>query len=492
MDNGFSVGTRILFVDDEPQILKSLQRMTRSLRADCHFVESGAAALAAFEEEPFDVVVSDMQMPNMDGATLLAHIAQQHPESIRIVLTGYSEEHLIMNAINEGRIWGFIRKPWDDSQLLATLRQAAATQQMIAERALLRRTVARYAGQKRHQFHGFIGSSAAMQLVYSAIERAGPSQASVFITGPSGAGKEVAALALHQVSNRRDKSFVALNCAAIPSELMESEIFGHVKGAFSGAVTNRDGAAQQGNGGTLFLDEIAEMDVLLQAKLLRFIQTGSVQKVGATKAESLDIRFICATNRHPQDAIEQGFLREDLYYRLNVVTINIPPLAGRGADPEEIASNFLDHFAAQEKKSFSGFSMAAKTLLNRYPWPGNVRQLRNCVHNLVIMNQGPLLTEQQLAEALNLDANNLASYLADPESKPTLSNQVEPVQSKQEASMLGVSNTDIRLLSHVERDAIERAIDICQGNVVQAAAALGVSPSTLYRKIQAWDKNHQG
>lgn len=488
MDNGFSVGTRILFVDDEPQILKSLQRMTRSLRADCHFVESGSAALAAFEEEPFDVVVSDMQMPNMDGATLLAHIAQQHPESIRIVLTGYSDEHSIMNAINEGRIWGFIRKPWDDSQLIATLRQAEATQQVIAERALLRRTVARYGGGQRHQFHGFIGSSSTMQLVYSAIERAGPSQASVFITGPSGAGKEVAAQALHDVSPRKDKAFVALNCAAIPKELMESEIFGHVKGAFSGATSNRDGAAQQANGGTLFLDEIAEMDILLQAKLLRFIQTGTVQKVGATKAESVDIRFICATNRNPQEAIDQGFLREDLYYRLNVVTINMPPLASRDTDAEEIATNFLDYFSGQEKKSFSGFSRTAKILLAHYPWPGNVRQLRNCIHNLVIMNEGPLITEHQLAEALHLDADTLANYLAKSEATALVANDL--IASAKQSTPDSLSNNNaIRLLSDVEREAIERAIDICFGNVVQAAAALGVSPSTLYRKIQSWEKS---
>ncbi|AFU99798.1 sigma-54-dependent transcriptional regulator [Simiduia agarivorans] len=480
-----SAGTRFLFVDDEPQILKSLRRMMRNFQAECVFVESGQAALAAFADEPFDVVVSDMRMPEMDGATLLAQIADQYPETIRLVLTGYSEESLIMSAINEGRIWGFIHKPWDDNQLLATLQQAMATQDLIAERALLKRTLARYNAPKNRGFEGFVGNSAPMQLVYSLIERVGSSNASVFITGPSGSGKEVAAQAIHNQSDRRDKPFIALNCAAIPADLMESEIFGHVKGAFSGAVSNRDGAAHQAHGGTLFLDELAEMDINLQAKLLRFIQTGQVQKVGATKADALDIRFVCATNRHPEEAIEQGLLREDLYYRLAVVTLDMPPLRLREGDPALLADHFLQLFAEQEKKAFAGFSQKAQQLLNHYRWPGNVRQLRNCIHNLVVMNEGPLITEQALVEALHLKPEQLDELLAGEAESHA------PVASPAARSTIATAPPEpktIRPLATVEREAIEHAIDHCEGNVVQAAAALGVSPSTLYRKLQAWEK----
>lgn len=480
-----SAGTRILFVDDEAQILKSLRRMMRSFQADCMYVEGGEAALAAFADEPFDIVVSDMRMPEMDGATLLAKIADQYPETIRLVLTGYSEESLIMSAINEGRIWGFIHKPWDDNQLLATLQQAMLTQDLIAERALLKRTLDRYNAPKAGGFEGFIGNSAPMQLVYSLIERVGPSNASVFITGPSGAGKEVAAHAIHRCSDRKDKPFIALNCAAIPSELMESEIFGHVKGAFSGAVSNRDGAAQQAHEGTLFLDELAEMDINLQAKLLRFIQTGQVQKVGGTKPERFDIRFICATNRNPEEAIADGLLREDLFYRLAVVTLDMPPLRLRGGDPAILAEHFLQLFAEQEKKAFAGFSQAAQLLLNHYRWPGNVRQLRNCVHNLVVMNEGPLITENALAEALHLKPEQIAELLSESPAATAPSTHTSVISHATTAPP-----QRIRPLADVERETIEFAIDHCAGNVVQAAAALGVSPSTLYRKLQAWEKAH--
>ena len=219
-----------------------------------------------------------------------------------------------------------------------------------------------------------------MQFVYSCIEQSAPSSASVFITGPSGSGKEVAAQAIHRLSKRKNGPFIALNCAAIPSELMESEIFGHIKGAFSGAVSNRDGAATLANGGSLFLDEIGEMDISLQAKLLRFIQTGCFQKVGSGKEEKVDIRFISATNREPQIAINEKKLREDLFYRLNVISIALPALNERGNDIVKLAEHFLSHFCEVEEKVFAGFSTEAENLIKSYSWPGNVRQLQNVIH----------------------------------------------------------------------------------------------------------------
>ncbi len=247
----------ILFVDDEQSILQTLKRFMRNSQYQCFYVDSGRAALELLEEHPIDVIVSDMKMPEMTGEELLREVSARYPETIRIVLSAFSEDELVMGAINEGHIWGFIHKPWNNNELAQAIDQAVFTQQVIAERALLKRTLTRYQRDQKDHFQGFIGSSVSMQFIYNAIEKAAPSNASVMITGESGTGKEVTARALHDLSKRSEEPFIALNCAAIPAELMESEIFGHIKGAFSGAVSNRDGAATQANGGTLFLDELS-------------------------------------------------------------------------------------------------------------------------------------------------------------------------------------------------------------------------------------------
>lgn len=494
---------RIIFIDDEPSILRSLERTTVSMNAECVFTQSGKEALEIMSQEVFDIVVSDMRMPEMDGATLLSEVAQRYPETMRLVLTGHAGEDMFMTAINEGRIWGFINKPWDENELLVTLRQAIVAQQMIAERALLRRTVQRYTRHYKNGFMRFIGNSAAMQRVYSSIEHAAPSSAAVFITGPSGTGKELAAEAIHQLSTRKEHSFVPLNCAAIPSDLMESEIFGHIKGAFTGAISNRDGAASEADGGTLFLDELGEMNISLQAKILRFIQTGTFQKVGSSKLEKVDIRFVCATNRDPMIAIKNNLLREDLYYRLSVVPVNIPPLNERDDDTNVLAQHFLEIFSEKENKTFAGFSSKAEKIIRNYPWPGNVRQLENCIHSVVVLNEGPLVTDTNLAQALQLDKEQVKQYVSayipntdfhndhnDTNSEivnPSNLEIVNPSNLKNVSQIKPLSSSAILPLSEIEKDAIEHAIDSCSGNVVKAAAALEVSPSTLYRKLQSWD-----
>ena len=480
---------KILFVDDEPSILQALRRVMRELQAECLYANSGAEALDIMAESQVDVVVSDMMMPEMNGAELLSKVAEQYPDTVRLVLSGYSDNESIMSAINEGRIWGYINKPWDSHQLLQTIEHAISTQQIIAERALLRRSLAQYQNLIKQEFSGFVGASVAMQFVYSAIERAAPSNASVFITGASGTGKEVAAQAIHDNSRRKDKPFIALNCAAIPSELMESEIFGHLKGAFSGAVSARDGAATMADGGTLFLDELGEMDINLQAKLLRFIQTGTFQKLGSGKTEKVDIRFICATNRDPMQAIAEQKLREDLFYRLNVISIHLPALAERDQDAVLLARHFLQHYAETEDKVLVGFAQDAEQWLGHYDWPGNVRQLQNAVHSAVVMSQGPLITKEDLGLALGIQqelttpkASNsgAADRVTAPSSEHQQSQDTESLHNGEP------SISKIVPLHEVERVAIQHAIDACEGNVVKAAGLLEVSPSTLYRKVQSW------
>ena len=308
----------------------------------------------------------------------------------------------------------------------------------------------------------------------------------------------MAASAIHNLSKRKHDNFVALNCAAIPSELMESEIFGHVKGAFSGAVSNRDGAATQADNGTLFLDELGEMDMGLQAKILRFIQTGTFQRVGSGKLEKVDVRFIAATNRQPLEAIKDGHLREDLFYRLNVIALHLPPLRERGDDVLLLANHFMRCYMSEEGKMFSGFADDAKQLLRRFSWPGNVRQLQNLIYSCVVMNDGPLLTASMLQTQLPVEQARIASVAS--ESSDVSQSPESSTSAYGEDAFDGVSTQhggptdsdgvhseeDILPLADIERKAIEDAIAYYEDNVVKAANALGVSPSTLYRKIQQW------
>nr|WP_269783507.1 sigma-54 dependent transcriptional regulator [Marinibactrum halimedae] len=500
-----------MFVDDEPQILRALERGMATLPCQIMLAESGEQALEIMSQQPADIIISDMRMPGMSGDELLSRIAEDYPETVRMVLTGYAEMSSVLKAVNEGHIWGYMSKPWNEEQLIISLEQAIYTQRILAEYSLLRRNMESYERQFRERFEGFIGSSVAMEFVYKSIEQCAPSHASVFITGPTGSGKEVTAAAIHNLSPRKNKPFLAINCAAIPHELMESEIFGHIKGAFSGAISNRQGAASLAHGGTLFLDELGEMDISLQAKLLRFIQTGCFQKVGSEKVEKVDIRFIAATNRDPLDAIQDKQLREDLYYRLNVISIHLPPLCERDKDALLIARNNLDKYSTQEGKVFIGIEENAENLIVNYPWPGNVRQLINTIHSAVIMSEGPLLSLQALGFALKLSNEELQQYSKRPLRKAPIQPISQPTNSPPSLSAESSSNGnthDVTLnsnfdgsnldkscidrsniilpLAEVEKIAIERAISLCDGNVVKAAGELKVSPSTLYRKIQNW------
>jgi DNA-binding NtrC family response regulator len=313
-----------------------------------------------------------------------------------------------------------------------------------------------------------------MQAVYRIIEAAAQSTASVFITGESGTGKELAAEALHAISARRDRRFVALNCSAIPKDLMESTIFGHVKGAFTGATIDQEGAAAAADGGTLFLDELGEMDPSLQTKLLRFIQTRSYQRVGDNRTRKADIRFVAATNRDPEEAVRAGLLREDLFYRLHVVPIRMPPLRERGEDILLIARHFLRQFAKSEGKRLTRFAPEVAARLLSYSWPGNVRQLQNVLRNIVILHDGEVVTLEMLPP--------LGRPAAEP---PGDARSAAPSPTPLEQA----AGAAIEPLAKIERGYIERAIALCDGNLQLAARKLKISPSTIYRKKEAWEKS---
>lgn len=317
-------------------------------------------------------------------------------------------------------------------------------------------------------FEGFIGASPAMQDVYAQVERMSPSRAPVFVTGESGTGKDVCAEAIHVRSGRRKSGFVALNCGAIPRDLMESEIFGHMRGAFTGATEDRPGAAELADGGTLFLDEICEMDLGLQAKLLRFIQTGELRRVGDTRTRSVNVRFVCATNRNPRREVELGRFREDLFYRLHVLPIHLPPLRERGEDAVTLARAFLARFAVEEQRAFHGFDILTERLIAAYDWPGNVRQLQNVVRRMVVLHEGERIT-----------ADMLPSEIA--------RGVLKPAQAAEVAVAAPVSQPAVIMPMWMqEQRIIDEAMKAYDGNIAKAAAALDISPSTIYRKRLGW------
>jgi len=435
-------------------------------------VETGAAALTALAAAVPDAVVLDLKLPDMDGLDILRHIREQAPDTSVVVITAHGSVNTAVEAMRQGA-FDFIVKPFNATRLNVTLRNALERKQLTRTVEVLRKNL------DRDRFHDFIGASAEMQAVYRTIESVAPSKASVFITGESGTGKELAADAIHRASPRRGRAFVALNCAAIPKDLLESEIFGHVKGAFTGATTDRVGAAQAADGGTLFLDEICEMALDIQVKLLRFIQTGTVQPVGGSRAEKVDVRFVCATNRDPLAEAEAGRFREDLYYRLHVVPLHLPPLRDREDDAVLIARAFLKDYTAEEGRSFAGFSPEVEAVFRAYDWPGNVRQLQNVVRNVVVLHDGPLVEPSMLPEPLKSRARDGVTAL------PAPAVRIDPAESERRGA-------SIRPLWLVEKEVIQEALRQCEDDVPKAATLLEISPSTIYRKLQQWKAEGAG
>ena len=460
--------TDILLVEDSAALAQAYMEYLRHEPWVVDHVDDGAKALEYIYSRKPRVVVLDLLLPDMNGMDILRAI--HHDDlGVEVVMATGTGTYTEAKAALELGAKDFLEKPVSADRFVTTLKN-------VIEHSELENIVEEFEANNRQGFHGFVGSSAPMQLVYQTIEQVAQSSVPVFITGESGTGKEVCANAIHHESDRNGKPFIALNCAAIPRDLVESEIFGHVKGAFTGAVSNRDGAASQADGGTLFLDEIAEMDIDLQAKLLRFIQSQTFQKVGASKTEKVDVRFICATNRDAYQEVEAGRFREDLYYRLNVISIEMPPLRKRKGDVIEIATAFLKKFAKDEGKQLNGFEDSAKSALKKYPWQGNVRELQNVIRRAVVMQQDAKQKKVQL-ESLQLTVES------------SLNNR-EEYKHKEISGQETLSNHDllssIRPLADVEKEAIENAIQICNNNIPKAAALLDVSPSTIYRKIQQW------
>ncbi|MGL4793008.1 MAG: sigma-54-dependent transcriptional regulator [Aeromonas jandaei] len=458
---------RVLLVEDTRSLAVVYEQYLRQDGYEVVLADCGQQALEVLLTSPPPVVLLDLELPDMSGMEILQQITEQQLPCAVVVITAHGSVDVAVEAMRLGA-FDFLTKPFDSKRLCATARNALKHQQLSSLVAHYRENF------ERQSFFGFIGASMAMQAVYRIIESAAPSKATVFITGESGTGKEVCAEAIHQCSPRREQPFIALNCAAIPHDLMESEIFGHVKGSFTGAQGDRKGAASLADGGTLFLDEICEMDLDLQSKLLRFIQTGTLQRVGSGKLETVDVRFICATNRDPLLEVKAGRFREDLYYRLHVIPLYLPPLRERGEDILLLARSLLQNYAKEENKRFRDFDAAAARVLLDYPWPGNVRELQNVVRNIVVLNDKELVSPDILPPPLNgVRALAVATTAA---------------QQPAATAATPAAGGPIRPLWLVEKEVIEQAIASCDGNIPKAAALLEISPSTIYRKKQGWEE----
>jgi DNA-binding NtrC family response regulator len=455
----------VLIIEDSPSLAETYKAQLEKLGYGALIAGTGAVALALLSEGAGDCVLLDLKLPDMDGMEILSQARQWPHSPAVVVITANASLTLAVEAVRLGA-FDYLVKPFAPARLATTITNALANTQLKREVETYRRTV------EHDTLEGFIGRSVPMQRVYRIIEAAARSNASVFITGESGTGKELAAQAVHRLSPRAGKRFVALNCGAIPRDLLESTIFGHIKGAFTGAVTDQEGAAARAEGGSLFLDELGEMDMNLQTKLLRFIQTGTYERVGDGRVRQADIRFIAATNRDPLQAVAEGRLREDLFYRLFVVPVQLPPLRERGEDILLLARHFMAEISRNEGRVFTSISPKAEARLLAYDWPGNVRQLQNVIHNAMIMGDGPVLSE------------DMFSVL--PATAPaTLPAACAPAATA--APALAEDDGEILRLADMERLYVERAIKLCGGNIQLAAKRLGISASTIYRKKETWD-----
>ena len=464
-------GTKILLVEDSPSLAVVYQEYLREQDYQVVHVDTGKAALEAIAAEIPDAILLDLQLPDMNGRDILDEVNARALPTAVIVITAHGSVDVAVEVMQAGA-FDFVEKPFTADRLFVTLDNALKRQDLEEIVDLYR----------RDHFHEFVGASLPMQSVYQIISSAATSKATVFVSGESGTGKEVCAHAIHNESPRREKPFVALNCAAIPRDLMESEIFGHTRGAFTGAVSAREGAAARADGGTLFLDEICEMDMDLQSKLLRFIQTSSFQKVGSNTLQSVDVRFVCATNRNPMEEVRAGRFREDLYYRLHVIPVELPPLREREEDVILIARYLLETYTREENKHFERFAPETESILRNFDWPGNVRQLQNVIRNIVVLNNQDIVTPAMLPPPLNEVSASAAA--------PAAQGGAEAGDIPAAAGT--TSTAAIQPLWQIERRVIEQTIEHCDGNVPKAAALLEISPSTIYRKRQQWESAAQG
>ncbi|MFN8626935.1 MAG: sigma-54 dependent transcriptional regulator [Candidatus Binatia bacterium] len=452
---------RVLIVDDERKMRRVLQILLEQLGLESVPSGSGAEALDLFRAEKFDLVLTDLKLPGMSGIELLGAIRGLDPDIPVVVLTAHGTVQTAVEAMKQGA-FDYLLKPFDVQAIELIVRNALELRQCRTENRFLKEQVPATA-----VFENLVGSSAAMQAIYELIRQVAPAKTAVLITGETGTGKELVARAVHNLSPRRDKLFVPLNCAAIPQDLLESELFGHVRGAFTGAQMERTGKFELADGGTLFLDEIGDMAYPLQAKLLRVLQEGIIERIGSNKPIQVDVRVVSSTNRDLSAAIRDGTFREDLYYRLNVFHIDLPPLRARQDDIPRLAQFFLAAFGREMGKGALRLAADAPAALVRYPWPGNVRELRNLMERAAVLCAGTQVDVDMLRMLSPASAAAPAT---------------EGVAAVPAADNLQLESA----VEEVERKLILRALGAANDNKADAARLLGVSERTLWYKLKRY------
>jgi two-component system response regulator HydG len=449
---------RILIVDDDPGHRTTLKTITRSWGYAVDTADDGETAVERVTTDPFDLVLMDVRMAKMDGIEALEQIKAYNPSIPVIIMTAYSSVESAVDALKAGA-YDYLIKPLDFEVLKLTLERAREHAGLKAENELLKRKL-----QADPDTPNIIGKSAAMKALLEMLAMAAPSEATVLINGESGTGKELIARSLHVNSPRKDQPLVIVNCAAITETLLESELFGHEKGAFTGADRRREGRFMQADRSTIFLDEIAETTPTMQAKLLRVLQQKEIQRVGGEEVIPVDVRIVAATNRNLEIEVAEGRFREDLFYRLNVMPLNVPPLRERLDDIPLLADYFLNRYAEKNRKPVKGFTPMAMDMLLKYDWPGNVRELENAVERAVILLTGDHITEKQLP--LNIVKKHPDLDLSEASASPP--------------------PDGTRSLDEIEKEAIAATLKATDGNKSEAARRLGITRKTLHNKLKSY------
>ena len=447
---------RILVVDDEPATVDSLKLNLEEEGYTVDTAGTGAEAIELFDQGGHHLAICDLQLPDMDGLELMRHMKDARPNTEVIVVTAHGSTPKAVEATKAGA-FDFVDKPFEFEELELRVQNALKHRELVNENANMRRQLS-----TRSEYFNIIGASKQMQTIYETIESVAKSDANVLIVGESGTGKELIANAIHYNSLRSKKPFIKVNCAALPKELIESELFGHTKGAFTGAHADKEGLVQHAAGGSLMLDEIAEMPVELQPKLLRVLQERSYRKIGSEKTYAVDFRLISSTNRPPADAIRDGFLRDDLFYRISTITIHVPPLRERNEDIQLLTDHFLHMYAQKYDRQIAGVSQAAYQRLFGHAWPGNVRELQNVIERAV------LLAKDNRIEPLDLPFDNGTI----PEGSSVSGGWDIPPNMK---------------LEEIERLVIEKTLQRTGGNKQAAANILGIYRPRLYSKIKKYN-----
>jgi two-component system response regulator PilR (NtrC family) len=452
---------RILIVDDEESMCQYLSILLEKDGYDVTAVQTGVEALGEMEREPFDVVISDIQMPKLNGIQLLKGIKAIDPDTPVIMLTAYASEQSAIEAVNLGA-YSYLQKHCKNDEIKVAVRNAAALRRAKSENVQLKRELTTKRAKQK-----IIGQSAGMRAVYKMIDKIAATSATILITGESGTGKELIAKTIHERSERADKPFVAINCGAIPETLLESQLFGHVKGSFTGADRDHDGFCRQAEGGTIFLDEIGELTLQLQVKLLRAVQERVFKRVGGTKDIEVDIRIVSATNKNLDEEVIEGNFREDLFYRLNVIELKVPPLRERKPDIPLLAQHFLEKYSSEMGKEVVKLSSYAAEMLANYSFPGNIRELENLIERSVALSTTNII----LPESLSISIHKRRRWVEGVKGKRFDLLEVEK----------GVSLDEI--LADFEAAYLEKALEFSGDNKNKAAELLGITLRSLRYRL---------